>query len=370
MKVALDVSAVPTRVAGAGRYVVEVARRLAPAGLTPTLVARRDDAARWREWCPGVVVAPVVPSSGAPRLLYEAWALGTSRLARDADVWHAPHYTMPHRGSTPTVVTIHDLTYFTHPEWHKRAKVAFFTRAITYAAQHARVLISVSETTARELERLIPDHAPVIVAPLGVNLERFNSHPDGDRDALAGAGLRLDVSYLLFVGTFEPRKGLDVLVNAFVDVAALHPELELWLVGQAGWGMGEVERSLDEHPARSRIRRLGYVDDALLAALMRSASVVTYPSRGEGFGLPVLEALACGAAVVTSADTVMAEVADGTAALARAGDPADLARVIDQVLRAGPDPMGRERGRARAAQFTWDAMIARHREAYERAALR
>ncbi len=367
MKVALDVSAVPNRVAGAGRYVVELAQRLAPAGVSPTLVARRNDAARWTEWCPGAAIAAVVPPSRVVRLAYEAWALGTSRVSRDADVWHGPHYTMPHRGSTPAVVTIHDLTYFTHPEWHESSKVAFFTRAITYAARHARVLVSVSETTARELDRLVPSHAPVVVAPLGVDLERFSLDSSGDRDALANAGLPLDVAYLLFVGTFEPRKGLDVLLRAFVDVAAQHPELELWLAGQAGWGMGEVDRQLREHPESSRVRRLGFVDEGLLAPLMRSATAVTYPSRGEGFGLPVLEALACGASVVTTADTVMAEVALGTAALARAGDAEDLARVLDDVVRAGPDATARDRRRARAAQFTWDAMMTRHLEAYERA---
>jgi glycosyltransferase involved in cell wall biosynthesis len=368
MKVALDVSAVPMRVAGAGRYVVELARRLTSIDVGPTLVTRRDDAARWIEWSPGAVVEAMVPTIRPARLAYEAWALGTSRVARDADVWHGPHYTMPHRGKTPTVVTIHDLTYFTHPEWHERSKVAFFTRAISYAARHARVLICVSENTARDLDRLVPDHAPVVVAPLGVDLERFSPRSDGDRDALAHAGLPRDVAYLLFVGTFEPRKGLDVLLRAFVDVAAQHPQLELWLAGQAGWGVSDVERALAEHPAASRVRRLGFVDEPVLAPLMRSAVAVVYPSRGEGFGLPVLEALACGAAVVTTDDTVMAEVAGGTAALARAGDPSDLARVLGEVLRAGPDPAARERARARATQFTWDAMMTRHREAYERAA--
>src|SRR5271169_2406912 len=98
MRVALDVSAVPARVAGAGRYVVEVAKRLQPGGLDATLVSRRDDAQRWRSWCPGATVAPLVPSSRVARLAYEAWSLGASDVARESEVWHAPHYTMPHRG--------------------------------------------------------------------------------------------------------------------------------------------------------------------------------------------------------------------------------------------------------------------------------
>jgi glycosyltransferase involved in cell wall biosynthesis len=367
VRVALDVSAVPVRVAGAGRYVVELARRLGPAGVAASLVARRDDVERWRAWCPDAQVVGLVPRARGPRLAYEALALGTSDVARRADVWHGPHYTMPRRGSTPAVVTIHDLTYFTHPEWHEAAKVAFFTRAIGYAARHARVLISVSETTARDLDALVPGHAPVVVAPHGVDLARFTRDPAGDRDALSGAGLPLDVPYLFFVGTFEPRKGLDVLLDAFGAVAREEPTLELWLAGQAGWGMAEVESRLRTHEAGPRIRRLGFVDDAILAPLLRGARAVVYPSRGEGFGLPVLEALACGSPTVTSADTVMAEVAGTAAVLARAGDATDLARAIHAAL-GERDSGAPARRRARAELFTWDASLARHREAYERAA--
>ncbi len=368
VRVALDVSAVPEKVAGAGRYVVEIARRLAPGGVDATLVSRRDDAERWRSWCPGATVAPLVPTSRARRIAAEAWSLGTSGVARSVDVWHGPHYTMPRRGSTPAVVTIHDLTYFTNPEWHERAKVAFFTRAIRYAADHARVLICVSATTARDLARLVPSHAPVVVAPHGVDLARFSPDAAGDADALAAAGLEAGAEYLFFVGTFEPRKGLDVLLDAFAILAREHPRLELWLAGQAGWKLDDLERALVGHPAASRVRRLGYLPDDAVPALMRGARAVVYPSRGEGFGLPVLEALACAVPVVTSADTVMAEVAGGEAALARAGDAPDLATVIEGVLREPGDAHARARRRARAELFTWDASFARHVEAYERAA--
>ncbi len=95
--------------------------------------------------------------------------------------------------------------------------------------------------------------------------------------------------------------------------------IELWLAGQAGWGTGPVEAQIAVHPFAGRIRRLGFVDDAVLPALYRQARAVAYPSRGEGFGLPVLEAMACGAMVVTTADTVMAEVAGDAASLVTRG---------------------------------------------------
>ena len=366
MRVVLDVSAVPDRLAGAGRYVAELARRLPAYGVETTLVSRRGDATRWRAWSPGAGLSPIVPDHRASRLVYEAWRLGHSEAARHANVWHAPHYTMPRRGPTPTVVTIHDLTFFTNPEWHERSKVAFFRRSIRYSAAHADVLISVSDFTARQIDEFLPGHAPVVVAPHGVDLERFSVDPSLDGELFRRHGLALGVPYVLFVGTLEPRKGLDVLLEAFSELAG-DSSLELWLAGQAGWGLKEFDESLAHHPAAPRIRRLGYVDDGVLPALLRQARVVAYPSRGEGFGLPVLEAMACGASVVTTSNSVMAEVAGGNALLAPAGDAAMLAGAIAYSLSM-TDDVRRESGgfaRRRAEHFTWEASLARHLSAYD-----
>jgi glycosyltransferase involved in cell wall biosynthesis len=369
VRVALDVSAVPAQVAGAGRYVVEIARRLPGAGVSTTLVARRDDTARWREWSPDARVVGAVPRARPARLAYEAWLLGVGGVARGADVWHGPHYTMPHRGRMPTVVTIHDLTFFTNPEWHERTKVTFFRRAIVYAARHARVLVSVSDFSARLLDEIVPEHAPVVVAPLGVDLVAFGPEDDGDAARLAASGLDPSAPVVLFVGTVEPRKGLDVLLSAFADVATRDGDVELWLAGQAGWGEGPIAAQLASHPFARRIRRLGFVEDAALPALYRRARAVAYPSRGEGFGLPVLEALACGASVVTTAETVMAEVAGGTARLVPAGDAAALAAAVLAALEEGPDERAARasRARERAEGFTWESCVTQHLYAYRRA---
>jgi len=367
VKVALDVSAVPLRVAGAGRYIVELAARLPASGVTTTLVTRRDDHLRWRTTSPAATIANVVPNARPARLTYEAWVIGTSRTAQDVDLWHAPHYTMPRRGSTPTVVTIHDLTFFTNPEWHERSKVTFFRRAIAHSAQHARVLVAVSDYSARLLERLVPVHAPIVVAPLGVDLAHFQPEGRDDGSLLRDHDLPEDANYVFFVGTAEPRKGLDVLVAAFREVAEGDGDVELWLAGQAGWGVDALEEQLSTHPYRDRVRRLGFVDDELLPALYRNARVVVYPSRGEGFGLPVLEAMACGAAVVTTSETVMAEVAADAARLVPVGDADALAAAILEALSLSTSDRASEseRARARARDFTWDACVAQHLVAYE-----
>jgi len=369
VKLALDVSAVPPKVAGAGRYVVELARRLPERGITTTLVTRRGDEERWATWSPHAQRAPLVPSARAARLVSEAYLLGRSATARQSDLWHAPHYTMPRRRATPCVVTIHDLTFFTNPEWHERSKVAFFRRAINYSAQQARVLISVSAFSARLMEEILPAHAPIVVAPLGVDLDTFQSDSSNDVAVFASHALPPNVPYIFFVGTAEPRKGLDVLLEAFSELARQSDDLELWLAGQAGWSIGSIEAQIASHPFAARIRRLGFVDDAALPALYRQARSVAYPSRGEGFGLPVLEAMACGAMVVTTAETVMAEVACDAATLVPIGEAEALAHGLTQALEASDEERGvrAARARTRAELFTWDACLDQHLVAYRQA---
>ena len=364
MRLALDVSAVPAQPAGAGRYVVELASRVANPECELTLVSQVGDAERWRRWSPKAHVVDVVPRARPSRLLYEAVALGRSSKI-SADVWHGPHYTMPRRRTRPTVVTICDLTFFTNPEWHERSKVLFFQRAIRYAAQHADALISISETTTSLLREIVQPTAPITMIPLGVDLERFTLSAETS-DALNAHGLPSDVPYFFFLGTFEPRKGLDLLLEAFTLVANDDSAVELWLAGQAGWGTDGVAQQIAEHPFTDRIRRLGYVDDALVPTLMRSSRAVCYPSRGEGFGLPVLEALACGAQVITSADTVMQEVAGTTARLVPVGDVTVLATEMASTARstAGERMAVARRARLRAEEFSWERTVMAHRALY------
>ena len=364
MRLALDVSAVPAQPAGAGRYVVELASRVATVDCDLTLVTQVGDAPRWHQWSPQARVVDVVPRARPARLLYEAVALGRSSQIT-ADVWHGPHYTMPRRRTMPTVVTICDLTFFTNPEWHERSKVLFFQRAIRYAATNADALISISETTTSLLREIVKPTAPITTIPLGVDLERFTVSEERSAP-LASHGLPSGVPYFFFLGTFEPRKGLDLLLEAFALVAAEDPEVELWLAGQAGWGTDGVAQQRTNHPFANRIRQLGYVDDALVPTLMRSSRAVCYPSRGEGFGLPVLEALACGAQVITSAATVMQEVAGSAARLVPVGDVVGLAAEMTstaQRTESQRDDASRL-ARERAEQFSWDRTVVAHRSLY------
>jgi glycosyltransferase involved in cell wall biosynthesis len=375
LRVSLDVSAVPRSPAGAGRYTLELARALGELDeIDLVAVSRRRDAARWRPVAHGSVLA-AAPKTRPVRLAWEQLRLPGLLAGARLDVHHSPHYTMPERARVPVVVTIHDLTFFNHPEWHERSKVLVFRRAITVAARRAAAIVCVSATTADRLHEVCEVRAPVFVAPHGVDLDRFTPNvPAPGRDEATVRALGVDPvhPYVLFVGTIEPRKNVPALVRAFDRLAPQHGELRLVIAGQHGWGADEVERAIlaaSVHP--DRIVRTGYVSDDALPALLRRSAVVAYPSFEEGYGLPALEALACGAPLVTTSGTAMAELAGAAAVLVRPGDAEDLARGIEEVL-AGPAAVSRAERRALglsvAAARTWAASAEKHLAAYRRAA--
>ncbi|MBW3614754.1 MAG: glycosyltransferase family 4 protein [Actinobacteria bacterium] len=373
LAVGLDVSAVPAEPRGAGRYVIELARALhARGGLELRLQARRSDARRWEALAPGAEVKPVVPDSRARRLVWEQLA-----SPRFVDRWgvavhHGPHYTMPEVAKLPKVVTVHDLTFFDHPEWHEKVKVAVFKRAIRAAAELAAAIVCVSGPTARRLEELVHPQCPVHVIPHGVDHGLFRPECDGDADAARVAVLGLRRPYVAFVGTLEPRKDLATLVRAFDAVAADHPELQLAVVGGKGWGNEPFERAVAASPNASRIVRTGFVPDVALPPLLRQAAAVVYPSLEEGFGLPVLEALACGAPTVTTRGSVMEDLAGGAAVATTAGDPDGLAAALDRLLQgdggSGDGARRRRLGLEVAGRYTWDATAAAHEAVYREVA--
>jgi glycosyltransferase involved in cell wall biosynthesis len=369
LALALDVSAVPPRPGGAGYYTMALAHGLAGrADVALTLVARRGDEERWQEAASGSTVHASVPSSRPGRLAYEQIGLASVLHSLRVEVHHGPHYTMPARSPVPCAVTIHDCTFFDHPEWHQRSKATFFRHAIRRAALHAAVLVCVSQVTADRLRDCCEVRAPIVVAPHGVDHHRFSpSEPaaGADRALLGSLGVPVGAPLVVFVGTLEPRKGVAPLVAAFDRVAAADTDVVLVLGGQTGWGMAETERALAEARHADRIVRTGYLPDRAVPALLRQASVVAYPALEEGFGLPALEALACGAPLVTTEGTAMAEVAGDAALVVPPADADALAEVLRTALDQGRATERRARGILVAGERTWEASVAQHVRAYQ-----
>lgn len=371
VRVAIDTTAVPAQPAGAGRYVLDLVTALGSVpDLAVTVLCRADDEPRWHSAAPRAVVLGRAPTRRPLRLAWEQLRLPAILAGLPVDVHHGPHYTMPERATLPRVVTVHDLSMVEHPGWHQPAKVAYFRRAIRVASARADGIVAVSRATAERLQTLFEPRGPVHVIPHGVDRARFRVlDPDDeagallDRAALRRAGM--SPPYVAFVGTLEPRKDVPTLVRAFDRLASARPGLTLVLAGRRGWGAKAVEAAIRAAAHGERVRLTGYVSEEQKAALLRNAAAVAYPSLEEGFGLPALEALACGAALVTTRGTAMEEVTGAAAVLVDPGDDRGLADALEAVITAGPDG---ERRRAAGfevvARHTWEASAIGHAGVY------
>ena len=278
-------------------------------------------------------------------------------LAKPA-VTHSTNLAGPRLTHGRLVVTVHDLSFRRQPQWHKAANNEFSLRALNNAVANADLLIAPSAFTADELLELYPaTRGRVRVVPEAVlPVYRPAGGPGPVQEVLKRHGL--DRPYLLFVGTLEPRKNLVRLLAAYERlVAGGQDNFDLVLAGGTGWKAGPIEEALSHSPVRERVRRLGYVPGPDLPALYQGAWAMVYPSLYEGFGLPVLEALACGTPVVTSAAASLPEVG-GDAALYL--DPEDADHLLDALERITGEPDLREGLAAKALEqaerFSQEAM--------------
>jgi glycosyltransferase involved in cell wall biosynthesis len=318
---------------------------------------RRPAHAPWR---------PPVPVRHLPLprvLLYEAW----SRVRRPrvqvatgpVDVVHATTLLLPPR-SAPLVVTVHDLAFRHDPAHFTARGVRAFERGLELTATDADLVLCSSAATMADCGAAGLPADRLRLVPLGVDAAPVT---DADVEDVRRRH-RLDQPYVLWVGTVEPRKNLSALLGAFQSLDVPH---ELALVGPPGW-----HTDLDALVAGlgGRVRVLGFVPEHDKRALMAGAAAFCYPSLSEGFGLPVLEAMAQGTPVVTSAGTATAELAgDGAGILIDPRDPADIARGLAEVLT---DPCRAavlsDAGRRRAARYTWATTAELTEAAYREAA--
>jgi len=372
LRVSVDVSAVPPRPAGAGQYTVSLVEALARRDdIDLLLFSRAGDDGRWHLIAPSSTVVAAAPNHRPVRLMWEQSLLPLWLRRKGPQVHHGPHYTMPELARVPSVVTVHDLTFFDHPEWHERTKIPVFRRAIKVASRRAAALICVSETTARRLKELMHPEAPVHVVSHGVDHLRFR--PDlaaATADDAVLARLGVHAPFVAFVGTIEPRKAVPLLVRAFDRMAGAHQDLSLVLAGSDGWGAAEVTATIASARHRDRMMRTGYVPDDAVPALLRRAAAVAYPSQEEGFGLPALEALACAAPLVTTSGSAMEEVVGDAALLVPPGDVDGLAGALDMLVRGDVRLDDRRaRGVTIAARHTWDDCADAHVAVYRSVAL-
>ena len=285
------------------------------------------------------------------------WSAGLPRHAarRGVGLYHGTNYEVPLWGGTTRVVTVHDLSLFTHPETHERRRVWRARRRLPLMTRAAAAVVTPTEAVRRELCEWLRVSPSKVFAVHEAARECFRPM---SKEEAAGVlqGLGAGGEFLLAVGTIEPRKNLSTLVRAFEEVLRERPSSNLRLVvaGGRGWLSGPLFESLERSPARGRVLLTGYVSDGQLRALYSSCTAFVYPSLYEGFGLPPLEAMGCGAPVVAGHTPAVAEVSGGAARLFDPRDHTQLARALLELL---DDEAARralsEAGLRRAAQFSW-----------------
>ena len=276
------------------------------------------------------------------------WFIGPQHVV------HGTNFVVPPTSRASRVLTVHDLTVVRFPELCDRSTLgypALIRRAVGQGAwvhtDSEFVAAEVSETFGVEPGRVravLPG-----VPPLG-------SDPGGRKIADTPPFALPDgtTRYMLAIGTVEPRKDYPALVEAFGSVGRAHPDVALVIVGADGWGAERLADAVRTSPVRDRILRPGYLDDAGLAATLRRASVLAFPSVYEGFGFPPLQAMAAGVPVVATAVGAIPEVVGDGALLIDGGKPEELAEALTHVLDGGPDIEALiARGRRRTADFTW-----------------
>lgn len=373
MNITIDASPAVHHRAGLGRYAGELIRALvasSPADERLTILYTEPAAAR-----PDPVLA-ALPGRPIP-LGYKPWRflallahltrLPQDRLVPGADLFHATDHLLPRMRRVPTVFTLHDLIFLKFPQHHKGYNRAFLTLMMPRFLRAADHVIAVSEHTRRDAIAAYALPAEKITVIYEAADARYR--PAENPAALSDfrRRYRLPERYILHVSTIEPRKNQARLLEAYAALRAEFPEVGLVVVGRRGWLYDDFFARLTALGLEEQVVFPGFVPEADLPHFYQAAECFVYPSLYEGFGLPPLEALACGAPVVCSNAASLPEVVGEAGLLVPPGDTAALAAAIRRVLadpRVRADLAGR--GPRQAARFSWERAAAETRAVYRR----
>jgi glycosyltransferase involved in cell wall biosynthesis len=360
VKVAID--ARKWRDYGIGTYVRNLVRHLARLDRETTyfVFCNRADEATLRDLAENFV--PVVDDS-AGYGLREHLSIPLKLRRLGADLLHSPHYVRPLFCAIPSVVTIHDCIHLLFPEYlPNRMAWRYAHFMIGRAVGRSRLVFTVSEASRRDILRFYPSTDPekVLVVPNAIDPDLLED-PGPDERERVRERYQIRGRFVLFVGNVKPHKNLERLIAAFARLRGEpgNEDLKLLIIGEDVSRYGSLRRTVEEAGVRQDVRFFGFVPDRTLAALYRMASVFAFPSLYEGFGLPPLEAMACGTPVVTSRLSSLPEVVGDAAVLVDPYSVEDIARGLRLALPEGAfraELIGK--GYARARSFSWERSVA------------
>lgn len=378
MRIAIDYTPAIAQSAGIGRYTRSLVDALARLDSGEEyLLLSADAPSTARPFPSATALRPhVIRLAGRPignRRLTILWhrlrlPLPVEMLTGRADVFHGTDFALPPALGMPRVVTIYDLAFLTHPQYATPSLARYLAAVVPRSLQRADAIIATSETTAAAIVaryRVTRDRITVITPGVDASFA-----PVTDKQALAtiDARYRLEHPLALAVGTIEPRKRYDHLIAAFAHARQQPggPRM-LAIAGRRGWLYESAYQAVEEHRVADAVRFLDYVPEDDLVALYSTADVLAMPSAYEGFGIPVIEAMACGVPVVCSDGGALPEAAGDAALIVPVDDVASLADALVAVTSevARQEAM-RTRGLARAAEYTWERVARRHLEVYHR----
>ena len=371
MRIAIDATSIPPQPAGAGVYAIELTRALAERDRRDgyALFTRTDALdsilAERRNWHVERITA-----SRPGRLAWEQARLPSRLAALGIDVLHSTHHTLPLRPVRPRrVVTIHDVTFLRIPERYPPIRRMYFGAITRLSAKVADAVIVPSESVRADVVRTLgvtPKRVHVVYEAAGQQYRPI----DTESASVISKKYLLEPGYVLSVGSLEPGKNRPRLFRALKALRDAGVHAHLAIVGQPAWKYEEEAALVDELGMGDRIHYLGYVAPGDLPALYNGAAVFAFPSLYEGFGLPVIEAMACGVPVLTSEISATAEVAGDAGILV---DPHDVEAIRDGLASLLGDPVLRDHygrlGLARAAQFSWKRAADETHAVYERSVL-
>jgi alpha-1,3-rhamnosyl/mannosyltransferase len=383
MKILFDTDAIHYPLTGIGRYAYEIGKHLPDAtgvehllyfrdGLIQATMSIKPDTGgraekarvRLRRWAGS---APLI-SKAYRTLVARQQEHALCKLATENYVFHGPNFSLPAYGAA-SVATFHDLSVVLWPECHPKGHVRFMTKEMQMAVKRASVLLTNSEFTRQEIAAYYGfplDH--IIVAPLATSSAFQPMSEQETMPVLSRVGLEYGC-YSLSIGTLDPRTNINSLCDVYEQLPhALRHKMPLVVAGNAGWNSEKIIKRLKAGERAGWARYLGFVDEAALPSLYAGARVFLYPSRYDGFALPVLEAMTSGVPVICSnvaSAPEITEVHDGAATLVPVND---VDQFYDAVLLALKDDAWRkkmcERSLKRAGDFTWDKTIAATVAAY------